>query len=244
MKTTYTSIKLLLFITLLCITNIVKAQSQKKQIQIKKIIVNNDTAVKYDTSFSYDFFDEDAFNEFWDDFSDEIVTSLEPLVNPENYKEMWEKSMLYLDSLDEVVDFDFDVDFDPPSYVFYFNNGKETISKTWNFNDWDDFEEEMIENFGEMSKSIKKYIDKKDNDVEIYQQYSVNLDSKKMLKVNLDSDVIVSEYSLYNGYGIIVKQEKVEKVQCLSIDMTGKSSGFYYLKLKTNKGIMKKEFNF
>lgn len=67
----------------------------------------------------------------------------------------------------------------------------------------------------------------------------MNFDFIMMFKVELDFEIIISY-----EFVIIFKQEKVNKAQSLLINVTGKSSGFYYLKLITNKGNMNKKFNF
>lgn len=226
---------------------VASAQSFKKEIRVKKTITGNDTIVEYDTIIEKgDYFDEEAFKSYWKKMEKDIESAVAPYQDVDRFEEEWRQSMLYLDSIEEKLDFDFDMDMDirPPSYTFYFNDGKDSIRHRWNFYDWQDFEKEMQNHFKQMTDVMEKYF----GSAKGYMQKQSGEISKKIMVENTGDgkyEVILLEpltlhsIKVYNDVGSTVFYRHYsggQTMEKIKLDLSMENPGGYFVKIDAEEG--------
>ncbi len=247
MKTQYNIFTVFLCVLMVfnTLTSAQEVESFSKEIRVKKTITGTDTIVEYDTIIKEDHFNEEEFKAFWDQMEKDIASSMEPFQDVERFEDEWRKSMMYLDSINEQMNFDFDMDMgiDPPAYMFYFNHGKDSIRQSWNFYDWKDFEHQMQKHFSRMANDINRLLDIPDDYVKnIHGQRSekikIEKTSEDRFMIRLLEPMELEFIKVYDVAGNTVFYKYYctgEKIEEVPLDLSMEDAGIYFLKIKTEK---------
>src|SRR6056297_1127919 len=140
----------IIIVVLILINGMASGQVYHKEIRMKKSINGNDTVLSYDTIVIKHGMPDSINPEMLRmQIKAEVEAALRPLRDSNIIGNAWKQSMHYLDSRNDYLDFDMHMNLDPPAYIFYFDNGDDSLVWNWNYDDADKFEREL-------SRIIKK----------------------------------------------------------------------------------------
>jgi hypothetical protein len=136
----------------------VAGQNYRKEIRMKKIISGNDTIITYDTIEQKGHPDTLFFGMSGDWFENELERALAPLRDSNVFHHSWEQSMQEIDSLRKYFDIRMNMNIDPPAFMFYFDDGEDSVIREWSYGGFDEFEQDINALMKKLNEQVNRHL--------------------------------------------------------------------------------------